>query len=173
MTAGAPTCPTGGTLTFNALASQTTAQGATAGQIVTHVEAVTLSTGAGRDTISTAGYALNDWINSGAGNDTLATGLGIDVVDGAEGTDLLVVDYSSATRAVTTFYTSNGWNRYAMADGTASVEYYGIEQFNVTGGAAGDALTGAAGKDTLTGNGGNDTLNGGAGADVIAGGARG
>lgn len=156
---------------FDAVSSQTAAQLGGLGLPVTGIEALSLTTGIGKDNLSTSGFALNDWLSTGAGNDTLKAGLGFDTVDGGADIDLLVVDYSSASRSVTSAYVANGWNRYAMADGSNAVDYYGIERFNITGGAAQDSLIGGELNDTLLGNGGNDTLNGAGGTDAIDGGA--
>ncbi|WP_028029129.1 beta strand repeat-containing protein [Gemmobacter nectariphilus] len=160
-----------GDMVLNAAASQSTAQMVAAGFSVRRIEAVNLSLGIGNDDISTAGYALDDTVNAGDGRDKIALGLGFDVVNGGAGTDILVLDYSSATSRVSNWYTSNGWYRYGDTDGTMATDHYAIERFNVKGGLAGDLLDGGALADTLIGGGGNDVLNGGTGgADRISGG---
>ena len=158
-------------MVLDAAASQSTAQMAAAGFSVRRIEAVNLNLGIGDDDISTAGYALDDTVNSGDGNDRIAVGLGFDQVNGGGGTDVLVLDYSSATSRVSNWYTSNGWYRYGDADSTMATDHYAIERFSVKGGLAGDLLDGGALSDTLSGGGGNDVLNGGTGgADRISGG---
>ncbi|MDT8857024.1 hypothetical protein RNZ50_18700 [Paracoccaceae bacterium Fryx2] len=160
-----------GAAVFDATASQTKAQLGRIGLSVTGIESVTLTTGGGRDSISTAGFALNDWVSTTDGNDTVNGGLGIDTMNGGLGDDLLVVNYASAVSDVTNPYVGNGWYRYAMADGSAQVDYVNFERFALTGGSGNDVLNGGALSDTLSGGSGNDMLNGYRGADVIIGGA--
>ena len=161
-----------GSLVFNAAASQTSAQMTVPGFSVLGIESVGITLGIGNDNFSTAGYALDDVVNAGDGNDLVAVGLGFDVVNGGNGTDILVLDYSTATSRVSNWYTANGWYRYGDVDGTMATDHYAMERMNVRGGTAGDALDGGALADTLTGGGGNDVLNGGTGgADRINGGS--
>jgi Ca2+-binding RTX toxin-like protein len=156
---------------LNAAASQTTAQGTARGFSVRNIEQVSLSLGAGNDNISTFGYDLNDWVYSGAGNDTLNTGLGQDTVNGEAGVDVLVMNYASQTQDFIATNLGYGWYRYGTADGAHSVDFYGIERYNLTGGSGNDYLWGSSLGDTLTGGAGNDTLIGGTGGkDVIKGG---
>lgn len=159
-----------GPAVFSASASQTTAQLTGIGLAVSGIEALDLTTGNGDDSISTAGFAFNDSIVSQGGDDTLDTGLGLDRVDGGADVDTLVANYSSAVTAVNQIYLGGSWNRLQMADGSSHVDYFGIEQFNLTGGRGYDSLSGGAMDDRLIGGIGNDTLNGGGGNDVINGG---
>ena len=62
---------------IDALASQTTSQGAVSGSNVRNIEQLNLLTGAATDIISTDGYALNDSVSAGGGNDTVNLGLWI------------------------------------------------------------------------------------------------
>lgn len=160
-----------GVAKFDAALSQTTAQITGLGLSVLGIERLNLTTGNGNDVISTQGYALNDTISSTGGADTINGGLGFDQLDGGLGNDTLVLNYASATSAVSNVYVGSGWNRYQMADGTASATWINFEQFRLTGGSGNDYLGGGALIDTLTGNAGNDTLNGYRGADIISGGA--
>ncbi|MBP9182234.1 MAG: hypothetical protein KBF78_03805 [Fuscovulum sp.] len=160
-----------GKVVFNAGLGQTTAQLTTLGLSVLRIEQLSLSTGNGADSINTEGYALNDWISTTGGNDTVAAGLGRDTMDGGAGIDVLSLDYASATSSVYNAYYSGGYYRYQMADGTSWAEWINFDRFDITGGAFNDRLDGGGNADTLNGGAGNDVLNGGAGKDVITGGA--
>jgi Ca2+-binding RTX toxin-like protein len=161
-----------GKVVFNAgLKGQTTAQMTTLGLSVLGIEQLSLSTGNGADSINTEGYALNDWISTTGGNDTVAAGLGRDTMDGGAGIDVLSLNYASATSSVYNAYYSGGYYRYQMADGTSWAEWINFDRFDITGGAFNDRLDGGGNADTLNGGAGNDVLNGGAGKDVITGGA--
>ena len=156
---------------FSATASQATAQATVAGLNVREIEALTITTGIGADTLDTSGYALDDWVNSGGGNDIVNTGLGHDTVDGGTGTgDTLVLNYASLTENVARVDAGYGWLRYLDSANTTSVDYINIERFNITGGSGDDALYGAAGIDVLKGGAGNDVLDGYRGKDTVQGG---
>lgn len=160
-----------GRLVFSALASQDAAQGGAIGLAVREIERVELSTGNGSDRISTEGFAGNDWVALAAGNDRFEGGLGHDTADGGVGDgDILVINYAGAAAAVQGAYVGNGWSRWSVADGSASVTWANFERFSIASGAGHDSLTGGALDDTLDGGTGNDTLNGGSGSDVITGG---
>ncbi|MBD2141204.1 hypothetical protein H6F39_07375 [Anabaena sp. FACHB-1250] len=119
------------------------------------------------------------------GNDQLeATGSNLvsnKIYDGGDGTDRLVVDYSSASfrylgyhgLGVTNIYAdsfeayrpvSAGWNREIL------LNYSNIETFEITGTAYADYLRGYSGDDKLIGGEGNDIIGGGDGNDTIRGG---
>ncbi|GAA6164479.1 hypothetical protein NBRC116590_21830 [Pelagimonas sp. KU-00592-HH] len=155
---------------FSAAKSQTTAQLANRGMNVTKIEAVNLKTGAGADTINTAGFSLSDVIESGAGRDKINSGLGFDTLNGQDGVDTLILNYDGLTSDISTTYLGYNWNRYGDADGTTHADYINFERFNITGGKGNDALVGGDDIDRLIGKGGNDVLNGGAGQDYISGG---
>jgi Ca2+-binding RTX toxin-like protein len=160
-----------GNATFNATASQTVAQLTGIDLSVTGIEALDLTTGNGRDSLSTAGYGWNDGLSTSGGNDTLNTGLGIDWVNGGADLDVLVADYSSAVTNINQVDIGGGWYRLQMADGTSRVDYINIERYALTGGSGNDTLWGSALGDTLEGGGGNDYLGSGRGNDVVKGGA--
>jgi len=104
-------------------------------------------------------------ITGTGGNDTISPLLGRDSVDGAGGTDLLVINYSSLGRNITLT-----GNRYG--DGIANwVDFYNIERFDITTGSGSDYLRGGGLIDSLKGGAGNDTLFGGGGVDFINGGS--
>jgi Ca2+-binding RTX toxin-like protein len=162
---------------------------------VQRIERIDLSTGAGNDDISTAGFAFGDAIVTGAGNDRVAPGLSssgdADQVDGGAGLDTLVLDYSSLnagyiTQLATQFYYSaygyylyyENFERFIIAgSATHQNELFGGQHDDqLYGGVADDRLIGGAGSDMLFGGGGNDflasdlgageTIHGGAGNDT-------
>jgi Ca2+-binding RTX toxin-like protein len=151
-------------------ASQTTSQGAVAGLDIRNIECLQLNTGAGNDVLSTAGFAFNDTINTNAGDDSVAVGLGKDVVNGGDGVDTLIVDYASATTSVRWSDQNYGWYLYADKAGTGSARFANFEKFVITGGSAADQLRGGGNNDTLSGGAGNDVLTSLSGVDIINGG---
>ena len=159
-----------GNAVFSATASQTTAQLATLSMAVTGIEALDLTTGNGKDNISTAGYAFNDSITTSGGNDTVDTGLGLDWVNGDDDIDVLVADYSSAVAGINQVDIGGGWWRLQMADGTSRIDYIAMDRYALTGGNGNDTLSGSGLGDTLIGGDGNDSLNSGRGSDVVKGG---
>jgi Ca2+-binding RTX toxin-like protein len=67
------------------------------------------------------------------------------------GTDLLGVDYSAGTSAVTNTATT-------VTDGDSrTVTFATVERLIIYGGSAGDTLTGGTANDTFIGGDGNDT----------------
>lgn len=156
---------------FDATASQTTSQATLAGLNVRAIEQLNLTTGVGADVISTADYALDDTIDSGAGNDTIAAGLGRDSINGGVGSDTLVLNYSTLDSAISRSDAGYGWLRYSDANDTTSTTYLNIERFDITGGSDSDYLIGADSNDKLIGGAGDDTLDGKAGNDSINGGS--
>lgn len=128
---------------------------------------------------------------SGIGNgadDIFSPGLGNDTVDGGDGNDILVINYSGNTYlgsgAGITFELptfSNGTNALAGYSGflsavkdttfsTNSVTFSRIERFQITGTNASDVLRGGINSDILNGLGGDDTFTSGGGIDTIDGG---
>jgi Ca2+-binding RTX toxin-like protein len=132
------------------------------GGSVRGIESVWLTTGSGDDSIATKigpTYLYGDSVFAGAGGDAITVGGGQDTVDGSDGDDLLVVDYSWDSHAISV---SGG----QIGDGFGtSVAYVNVEHFNITGGDAADSLIGGSDSDILTGSGGADQLTGGAGDD--------
>ncbi len=170
-------------VSFNAIANQTVAQGTGAGLSIANVEALDIYGGANNDNFSTAGYALNDSIRGGTGDDIINPGRGFDYVSGdgdgaiTAGNDKLVLDWSDATGAIVV--TSEEWWRRSFQDGsdatdgsspTRSVEARNFERWDLTGGAGDDDLRGSGGDDRLVGNAGDDILDGRGGKDTISGG---
>jgi len=104
----------------------------------------------------------------GIGNDTLNPGLGIDTVNGNDGSDLLLLDYSTLTSNITS---TNTGTSGTITTTNNSVTYTNIEAMNVQGGSGNDTIYGTSGNDTIFGNGGADYLIGGDGDDSLDGGA--
>ncbi|MBD2121237.1 Ig-like domain-containing protein [Trichocoleus sp. FACHB-262] len=144
------------------------------GTVATNVEFIDgLTTGSGNDTINFS-RQRNNTINTGAGNDKINSGLGYDYVDGGEGEDTLVIDYSALNSM------SGGFDYYSPSagyflgygtDSYSSINFSNIEHLNVTGTANNDIFRGGSGSDVLNGGAGNDVISGGGGADKIDGGA--
>jgi Ca2+-binding RTX toxin-like protein len=157
---------------FDAADSQSNAQMTRQGFSIRNIEQLDVSFGGGNNFISTAGYALSDRINAGAGNDTVNPGLGHDRIDGEAGRNLLILDYSSLSGNIARTNEGFGWFKYAPNDGSHSATYANFQRFNISGGSGNDHLIGGAFNDTLSGGRGDDTLDGGTGgSDVIRGGA--
>ncbi|MBL1208558.1 calcium-binding protein [Geminocystis sp. GBBB08] len=132
-----------------------------------------LYTGSGNDNIAFTGRYNNDGIATGDGNDTINPGLGIDNVYGGNGTDTLIINYSSNAFAGNTYPaginsainfnvngTYNGWvNAYYDSSGNYDqVYFYDIDKL---------IITGTAKKDYFDRGGGTITIDGGAGIDTI------
>ncbi|WP_316678173.1 calcium-binding protein [uncultured Tolumonas sp.] len=145
---------------------------AVTGTKLANIEAVNITTGIGADNINTGYMQGDDVINTGNGNDTIASGLGNDVLNASDGIDLLSMDYSSALENIKLVDWGYGWWRYQNGEEpTATIQFYGFERFNLTGGAGDDYLRGGADTDTLIGGAGNDTLVGYGAVDKIDGGS--
>ncbi|WP_404786142.1 cadherin-like domain-containing protein [Altericista sp. CCNU0014] len=144
-----------------------------------------LTTGSGSDFINfTERFSSN--INTGSGNDNINPGLGLDVVDGSDGSDLLIVDYSSNTYSGTSpsagMVSSIGRNGAGSYDGfyyaynnnigfnVDQVEFSNIERFQITGTEANDVITTGDNNDTIKGGAGDDIIDGGGGSDSLLGG---
>ncbi|MFM6663384.1 MAG: Calx-beta domain-containing protein [Microcystis panniformis] len=157
------------------------------GNVVKNVEVfANLWTGTGNDTINySVGLRNYENISTGAGNDTINSGSGRDNVDGGEGNDLLIVDYSSNLYQGTPTYPGGigssinpngfgGWNGYFYAytrnDGDYDqVNFTNIERFQITGTNFNDSINTGDGDDIITGGMGNDTLNVRNGNDILIG----
>ena len=128
--------------------------------------------------VSFSGGAGNDSLVGGAGNDTLIGGTGTSTVAGAAdtlagGLGIDLIDYQTSSAGVTINLGSNS----ASGGEAAGDSISGIE--NVNGSAFADSITGTndanyfrgfAGNDTLIGNDGNDTFESGLGSDSLVGG---
>ncbi|RCJ32620.1 hypothetical protein A6769_27515 [Nostoc punctiforme NIES-2108] len=117
--------------------------------------------------LNISGTAFDDNIAGNSGNDTLSGGNGgKDTIDGGKGDDLLRVDYTNATGAITTTFNATN-NIGLITAGTSQVNYKNIERLNILGTAFDDNIVGSSGNDTLFGGGGSDTLYGGDGTDTF------
>ncbi len=152
----------------------------------------TITTGDGNDTINTQGAdnistaGGNDFIfgvnsrvprtvivNSGSGNDTIATGDAAADINAGNGNDLIKTGNEDDTilggGGKDTIHAAGG-NDY-ISGGGGNDRIFGQDgDDTIIGGTGNDALYAGAGTNTLSGQGGNDTLVGSAG-DVLSGGA--
>lgn len=148
---------------------------ATDGSAVDSIENLEVVGGSGHDRMTGGaeadhfvGNGGDDILIGGAGDDVLDAGTGgADWVDGGEGYDHALFDWSDRQTAVT----------FSTADG---LFFTGIERLTVvagsgadrlTGGAEADEFSGGAGRDVLKGGDGDDVLDGGTGADSLSGGS--
>jgi Ca2+-binding RTX toxin-like protein len=143
-------------------------------------------TGRGNDRLVQLGRVQNNF-RTGAGNDIINAGLGIsDRVDGGNGEDLLILNYSVEDTG--TGVTASGSSAYRSISSSNSnyldyVSFSSIERFQFTGTSKNDSfftnssvngadtLIGGGGDDTLTSYGGNDSFDGGSGNDRLTGGS--
>ncbi|NCR33942.1 MAG: calcium-binding protein, partial [Microcystis aeruginosa L211-101] len=127
----------------------------------------------GNDSITLTGI-YNDYLTTGAGDDTINPGRGIDYVYGGDGNDLLIVDYSGNTSGIYSSLSptgTGGFNGYFYTnDAVDQVYYYNIERFQVTGTSADDSIYTGSGNDTVNGGVGNDSISTGSGDDTVNGG---
>ncbi|MBD2629279.1 calcium-binding protein [Trichormus variabilis] len=124
------------------------------------------------------GGANNDILNGSDGSNYLFGGAGNDIliniqgtVDGGEGIDTLIADYSQFNNGIGInlgFFGRTGI--YSNSSTTPLLDYTSIEQFNVTGTQYGDLLIGSDRNDILNGGAGNDGIGGGDGDDSLTGG---
>ncbi|MEJ5991244.1 calcium-binding protein [Ramlibacter sp. PS3R-8] len=150
----------------------------------------TVTTGDGADILTTG--SGDDTLLTAAGDDRVQVRGGIDTLDAGTGNDVLTVDYSHLLTNVTGNPTAgtpaSGYTGLVADTAGNSVNYSGVESFNITtgtgddrvrtgggddtlsGGQGDDLLQASGGDDVLNGSGGADTLRGGQGADVLTGG---
>ena len=139
------------------------------------VENFTYNNGAAADLDFTGtGNGSNNRIESGAGNDILDGGLGVDTMLGGGGNDTYHVNVS--TDVVTEGAGGGTDTVIATATDTlsANVENLiigGAGNIGGTGNGLANVMTGNGGENTLSGAGGNDTISGGGGVDTLNGGA--
>ncbi len=165
---------------------------------VAGIETVQLVTGAGSDFVATKLSQQSDSVSAGAGDDIIKVFGGRDIVDGGEGTDILIVDWSQwgssdgigATISGTLaggyqgqFHTDRPWFNNSVLAGPEAVNFTGIERFDLTlrnvgynndyaaTGDGNDTVRGMAGDDVINTAGGDDLLQGGEGKDALNAGA--
>lgn len=161
------------------------------GGTVRNIEAIDIRTGSGNDVITTLVGNHRDWVDAGAGDDTIFLGGGNDNVDGGDGYDTVTIDLGHLTGAIEinggsirmpdapdgsqVFTSLSNVERLTVLGGSGNDLMEGgnwdvtvDEEFHGNGGD--DSLIGWKGSDTLVGGAGNDTMNGGLGNDVLDGG---
>jgi Ca2+-binding RTX toxin-like protein len=118
------------------------------------------------DTFLGASQPIPLVVNGGDGNDTLASGAGVQgVLDGDGGVD--TVDYSSHAQPVNVSLDNMANDGGAEDGGAENV----VDTERVTGGGGGDLLTGSPAANRLDGGNGADVLDAGDDADILVGGA--
>lgn len=152
-------------------------QGLNGNDVITVAAATTgndfLEGGAGNDTLNAAGTddildggAGNDTLNGGAGNDILRGGAGTDVLNGGDGID--TADYSTSAAAVIVSAPLDPTRTSRGAGGDAALDTLSSIE-NLIGSAFNDTLSGNSLDNQLVGNAGKDTLRGMDGNDVLIG----
>jgi Ca2+-binding RTX toxin-like protein len=139
---------------------------------------IDLTIGAGVTSLTLTGDALinvtdsngDNTITGNDGNNTITVTGGIDTVDGGAGNDLLVVDYSSSTVAITVTATT-------VSGGGDSASYTSFENYTILTGSGIDTITmtvgdnhidaGDVGANAITVGSGNNTIISGSGIDAI------
>jgi Ca2+-binding RTX toxin-like protein len=157
--------------TVNLLADGAVYNVVASGAKVSNIEALSITTGFGNDSINTSVLSGNDVISTALGDDNIRPGLGFDNVNAGEGNDLLTLNYSSLASDIYRSDQGYGWMRYRdTGESSTYVDYYSIERFDITGGLGNDKLYGGNANDNLVGLKGNDILSGYDGIDSIDGG---
>ncbi|MBN3892579.1 MAG: calcium-binding protein [Nostoc sp. JL31] len=144
-------------------------------------------TGSGNDTVIRPVFAngtvfrSNDTISTGAGNDTINPGLGKnDYVDGGDGFDHLIVDYSAGDTGGGMSFNSGvnpnlgTANRHESGSLLDYIAFKNIEKFTVIGTSKDDTIKTYYGNNVIKAGAGNDsviavagTLDGGSGLDYL------
>ncbi len=150
------------------------------GATVRGIEALSLSTGAGDDSIVTLASHFTDVLTTGAGNDIAKVAGGIDSVVMGDGFDTLVIDWSYVTDYDFNIATFNGtfaggyngalYNNSQLANFNR-VDWSGVERFDIATGSGNDTVQTGDADDRVASGGGNDYLLTRGGADVVDGGA--
>jgi Ca2+-binding RTX toxin-like protein len=149
-----------------------------------------ITTGSGNDTViqptivNGGIYRSNDVIITNAGNDIINAGLGVDdFVDGGNGIDRLIVDYSvddtggAMFFSSTTYVSSGTVYRPGKTPNSRVLDYtyfQNIENFNITGTSKDDTIKAYFGNNIIKAGAGNDvvvssagTADGGSGFDYL------
>ncbi|WP_162240604.1 calcium-binding protein, partial [Methylobacterium sp. Leaf108] len=139
--------------------------------------------GAGNDVITTRASDDNDQIATNGGADTVRIAGGNDWIDlggNAAGTvDTLILDWSAFDNgygvgggvAVGGSLVAGYGGAFSVYNSNYGATFAGVERFDLTLTARGDAIVTGDGNDTARGNAGNDILDTGKGIDVVDGGA--
>ena len=123
---------------------------------VSEVNSISISGGAGNDTIVANATNGNIMIDGEAGDDRLFGSNAVDMLFGGTGNDVI--------------FAGSGNDRVLGGDG-ADIIYGGAGVDDLMGGAGADEIFADVGNDTVEGNDGDDRLIGGVGDDVIQGGS--
>jgi Ca2+-binding RTX toxin-like protein len=131
----------------------------------------------------------DDTITGNDGDNTITVTGGIDTVDGGAGNDLLVVDYSSSTGAITvtaiavsgggdsvsytsfdnyTILTGSGIDTITMTVGDNHIDAGDVGANAITVGSGNNTIISGSGIDSITAGDGDNNINAGAGADTIS-----
>jgi Ca2+-binding RTX toxin-like protein len=128
-------------------------------------------------TTALTGTDGNDALRGTNRNDIFTDlGLGFDTVDGLEGNNLLLLDYSSFDSVNGGVVKDKSGSIFAYRVSHANTVDYSqvffrnIDRLQITGTANDDLLRGGRGKDNFSGRGGNDVLLGNGRADFLKGG---
>ncbi len=138
----------------------------------------TITGSAFADSFTTLAGQFNETLSLGDGDDFVSLFNGRDTVSGGLGTDILRLNYNTATEAITNS-TGPTANPNGGVDGgifvgnsqisPRGVSYNGFERLFFEGGSGADIVQGFDGDDSLSGFGGADTLRGGTGNDFLSG----
>ncbi|MBB4252724.1 Ca2+-binding RTX toxin-like protein [Rhizobium sp. BK008] len=118
------------------------------------------------------GNELANTIAGGIGNDVLDGGAGIDTLIGGAGNDIYIVDNTgdvvteAANAGIDTIKTALASYTLASLTNVENLVYTGSSDFVGTGNASANVISGGSGNDTLDGGAGADTLTGGTGNDI-------
>ncbi len=132
---------------------------------------------AGNDQITQEGRSDTQLYGAG-GDDVLNAGLGSDLVNGGDGFDIAVIDFSALDTADLGGVSGSGDGGYVrrrLSDNAVvdSVSVRAVESVKITGTVKNDSVAGTYGDDTLVGGDGNDTLDGWWGGNNLIDGGRG
>jgi Ca2+-binding RTX toxin-like protein len=125
----------------------------------------TVTTGSGNDIVYSG--VDTDTITTGAGDDVIHIKGGTDTIAAGAGNDTLIVDFSSATGAVSiNTLAGNAAAGYAgNISGLGIATFAGVENFEITSGDFNDTITTGDGNDVVHAGAGNDIVNLGGGDD--------
>ena len=125
-------------------------------------------TGGGGDDVLRGGAGSNSLLG-GEGNDVIRSiDLGVDFVDGGDGNDVAIIDWSAQT--LDFFTVAAGDIAFGNFVDTAAT-LTGVEKIIITTGSGADSITTLGGDDEIRTGSGNDYLNGAGGDDYLDGGA--
>ncbi len=130
--------------------------------------------GDGADLLLGGGGA--DSLFGGAGSDTLNAALGDAIIDGGDGVDHAILDWTAAAAAAEIDLAEPAGpqtlgNGAVMVRIEAMTMHAGSGNDTIKGGALADVIFGGDGRDYIEGRAGDNLLDGGAGADTLVGGA--